>query len=361
MKLWAIVFFMLPLIGAAYVSLRIWHILPFMSWIKTLLTSMVWVGLAVMVMNFVVGLDGIPLPLARVMYNVGNSWLFIMLYLFMTFLLLDILRFCHVLPREYLFSSMKGSLAIALFIISVFVYGNIHYRDKQRVTMELRSSKPLQRPLKVVMMSDLHLGYHNPRAEFARWVDMVNAEHADMILIAGDIIDISVRPLIEEDVASEFQRLNAPVYACLGNHEYYSGTSKARQFVKDAGITMLCDSSVVVDDLCIIGRDDRTNSNRKSVKQLVDNADTKHFTILLDHQPYNLEEAEQSGVDFQFSGHTHYGQVWPISWITDAVYECPFGEYQRGNTRYYVSSGIGIWGGKYRIGTHSEYIVATIK
>ena len=115
----------------------------------------------------------------------------------------------------------------------------------------------------------------------------------------------------------------------------------------------------------IVGRDDRSNPHRKSIKELLNNTSTFHpqpstFTILLDHQPYNLEEAEQAGVDFQLSGHTHRGQVWPISWITDAVYECSFGEWQRGATRYYVSSGIGIWGGKFRIGTRSEYVVAEI-
>ena len=84
--------------------------------------------------------------------------------------------------------------------------------------------------------------------------------------------------------------------------------------------------------------------------------------ILADIRPsiYHLEDAEQNGVDFQLSGHTHYGQVWPISWITDYVYECSFGEHQRGNTRYYVSSGLGIWGGKFRIGTRSEYVVVII-
>jgi hypothetical protein len=85
------------------------------------------------------------------------------------------------------------------------------------------------------------------------------------------------------------------------------------------------------------------------------------FSILLDHQPYNLDRAEQAGADFQLSGHTHRGQVWPISWITDHVYECSWGSYQRGNTRYYVSSGIGLWGGKFRIGTQSEYVVAVIR
>lgn len=86
-----------------------------------------------------------------------------------------------------------------------------------------------------------------------------------------------------------------------------------------------------------------------------------YYTILLDHQPYNLSEAEKQGVDFQLSGHTHYGQVWPIGWIEDAIYENAYGPLQKGNTQYYVSSGIGIWGGKFRIGSQSEYVVGKIK
>ena len=88
---------------------------------------------------------------------------------------------------------------------------------------------------------------------------------------------------------------------------------------------------------------------------------SNEFLILLDHQPYHLEEAEQNGIDFQFSGHTHHGQVWPVSWVTDALYEKAYGSLQKGNTRYYISSGMGIWGGKFRIGTQSEYVVLTIE
>ena len=109
----------------------------------------------------------------------------------------------------------------------------------------------------------------------------------------------------------------------------------------------------------IIGRNDRTAFRRASVKDLA--AGLKGFTILLDHQPYHLEEAEQAGIDFQFSGHTHRGQIWPISWITDEVYEKSWGRHQRGNTHYYISSGLGIWGPKIRIGTQSEYLVLTLR
>ena len=165
-------------------------------------------------------------------------------------------------------------------------------------------------------------------------------------------------------MAEEFHRLQAPVYACLGNHEHFGRAPQAKQFYHDASIRLLCDSAAVVDStIVIIGREDRSNRHRKAVKTLVEEArlDAGSYTILLDHQPYDLDKSEAAGIDFQLSGHTHRGQVWPISWITDAIYECSWGSHQRGNTRYYVSSGIGIWGGKFRIGSQSEYVVAKLK
>lgn len=360
MKLWAILFFLLPFLGAGYVSWRIWQLLPFASWVKGCVVGCVWLGLVVLMVNFIVGLDRVPLHLAQGLYEFGTSWLFVMLYLVMIFLLLDIGRLVRIIPRSFMVANAWCTLAVFLLMCSTFVYGYAHYLHKQRVPLTLKTDKPLVNPLTIVMMSDLHLGYHNRRAEFAKWVDMVNLEQPDLILIAGDMIDNSVRPLIEENMAEEFHRLQAPVYACLGNHEYYSGEPMAQQFIRDAGIHLLRDSAVTVKDVCIVGRDDRTNPSRKAMGKLMQQADKSKFTILLDHQPYYLEQSERAGVDFQFSGHTHHGQVWPISWITEAIYECAFGEYQRGKTRYYISSGIGLWGGKFRIGTQSEYLVVTI-
>ena len=357
------IFLVLPLLGIAYVGWHVWTLVPLPRVARAALIVLGVLSFFSIFLNLSRTIDQMPMWLARCCYEIGNSSVFVLLYMVMIFLVLDLGRLVRLIPREWLHQNVYTTIALTIGLFVVFLTGNIIYRHKVRETLELTTSKPLAKPLKLVMMSDLHLGYHNPRSEFHRWVDLVNQEKPDIVLIAGDIIDISVRPLIEENMAEEFRRIEAPVYACLGNHEYYSGEPQAQQFYKDAGIHLLMDTCEVVGDLCIIGRDDRTNPHRKSLGKLVAEADTllSKYTIVLDHQPYFLEQVEKAGVDFQLSGHTHRGQVWPISWITDRVYECSFGPYQKGNTCFYVSSGIGIWGGKFRIGTQSEYVVATIK
>ena len=169
-----------------------------------------------------------------------------------------------------------------------------------------------------------------------------------------------MRPLNEEGLWEDFVNIPIPVYACLGNHEYITGINDAKSFYEKSSIHLLVDSTDVVNELCVIGRDDRSNRNRKSLKNIIKKVDRSKYLILLDHQPYNLQESSESHIDLQLSGHTHHGQVWPINWITDVVYECAYGHYTKSGTDFYVSSGLGIWGGKFRIGTCSEYVVINI-
>ena len=383
--MWMIIFFVLPIVGLSYVLWHIWQMLP---WSNPWRWTAVGIALAcflTMFLGFSGAIERMPLDVASVVYEIGNSAIFVLLYLVMIFLVLDLGRAVHLIPKAWLFGNGYTSLGVFAVMLAIFGYGNAHYYNKVRQPLEIKTDKVIsleedspksfgKATTKIVLLSDLHLGYHNRRSEFKKWVDLINAEHPDLILIGGDIIDISVRPLLEENVAEEFHCLKAPVYACLGNHEYYSGEPKAQQFYRDAGIHLLRDSVAKIGNIAIIGRDDRSNPHRKSIAEIIGQAERnrnltvlsnkkkyKEFTILLDHQPYHLEEAEQNGIDFQFSGHTHHGQVWPISWITDAIYEDAFGPLRKGDTQYYVSSGMGIWGGKFRIGTRSEYVVLTLQ
>lgn len=358
----------LPFIALAYVVWRSWRIVPFPLWGKLLMAAVMTLLLALGPVCMLPGsIDRLPLPVASWIYKASLSWIFILLYLLMLYILTDVLAVFHIVPPSLRHNSIAGSLAVAGVILALFAGGNIRYHLKHREAIDIASPSAPQKPLRIVMLSDLHLGYHIRRAEFARWVDQINKENPDLVLIAGDIIDRSVEPLLKEGSAKEFRRLKAPVFACPGNHEYYSGIDKSQEYYHLAGITMLRDSTASLMGLNIIGRDDRTNLRRKSLTDLLRPMTRDNFTIVLDHQPYNLDKAQHEDVDFVFCGHTHHGQVWPISWITDAIYEDAYGPLQKRSgknaehvTNYYVSSGMGIWGGKFRIGTRSEYIVLTL-
>ncbi len=360
MRLWFFVLFLLPLLGQAYVMWHSWVTLPTVLWLRLAVVLLELLAFGVFVMAFTPVKNHLSLPWATFVYEVGTSWIFILLYLFIVFLFLDVARWVHVMPKQWLCNNMWMGLGIFLFVTAIFVYGNLHYHQKERVELTYRSDK-ITKPLKVVMISDVHLGYHNTRRDLHQWIATINGEHPDLVLIAGDIVDGSILPVEEEKSYEEFHVLKAPVYACVGNHDYMTGIGPDLKFCEQAGIQILKDEVAYWGDLALVGRDDRTNPHRKTLAQITDSIDRHKFIVELDHQPYHLEEAEACGVDLELAGHTHNGQIWPISWLVQRMYECAYGAWTRGNTEYYISSGIGIWGGKFRIGTQSEYVVIELQ
>lgn len=361
-----IILLALVILLTGYVSWHLWRLTPLGWSLKLTITGL----FLLWMLSFFVGfflMERFPVSVAVVLYEVGTTWLIVFLYLLLLFLLADVAALCRLLPRTFLNDSTVGLLTVTAIMAVVLTAGGLQYHHKHREELTLTTSKPIEKPLTIVLASDLHIGYHNRKAELARWVDLINREKPDLILFCGDIVDRSLRPLLEGHYAEEFHRLQAPAYTVLGNHEYFSGAQKpgspastdaVESFFRDAGIVLLRDSVAHFKGIDIIGRNDRMARHRATVSDLAKGL--QGYTILLDHQPYHLEEAEQAAIDFQFSGHTHRGQVWPLSWITDILYERSWGHHQRGATRYYVSSGIGIWGPKIRIGTRSEYLVLKI-
>ena len=351
----------LILLGQAYISWRTFKFLPFPVWGKWVVVLLMLMALVSLILRFVRQFQGMSnLLLDTMLYDVGTSWLVVLLYLVLAFAVMDIGVATHLIPKGFNHHSAKASMVVFGAVFALMVYGYVNYNAKRRVELNFTTSKSLPKPLKLVLLSDVHLGYHIGKQEFAKWVDMINAENPDLILIAGDIVDISLYPIRKQRFEEEFHRLKVPIYACYGNHEYFSNIDEVKKFYDLAGIHLLKDSAVEVAGINIVGRDDRMNGHRATLHSLMQSVDKSKFTLLLDHQPFHLEQAEREKVDFQFSGHTHQGQVFPVSLITGAMYEKDHGAHQRGNTQYYISSGIGIWGGKFRIGTNSEYVVATI-
>lgn len=329
---------------------------PTLRWAVALVWLLCFVAL---VLNFVLR-QRLSMSVLGALYSFGSSWLIVSLYVLMGLVVIDLLR-CLPPLRSALSGSWLLLSGFALLMTLIFVYGRIRYNDKVRVPLSIKVDKPLSKPLKIVALSDLHLGYTIGEDELASWVELINREQADLILIAGDLVDGDVRPLLSGRFADELNKLNAPVYASLGNHEYIGGEADERQFLSRTKVQLLRDSVALFNDqVYIVGRDDRSNPYRRATAKLLAGLDRRKPIILLDHQPYALDESAKAGVDLQLSGHTHRGQVFPLNLIVDRMYQVSHGVLRLGATRYYVSSGLGIWGGKFRLGTQSEYVVITL-
>lgn len=297
-----------------------------------------------------------PVFLSHTMYEVGTGWLIFTLYMVLFLLAFDLLRLCRV-PFNY------GFILSLIFTVVLLGYGYYNYRHPKTNTINIALDKPLAgdaKPVKIVAVSDLHLGNGTRKTALKRYVKMINEQNPDLILIAGDLIDNSVVPLYTEKMMEELSELRAPlgIYMVPGNHEYISGIKASARFIQDTPIQLLRDSVVTLpNSIQLIGRDDRSNTARRSLQELMTGIDKSKPIILLDHQPYKLTESEAAGVDLQFSGHTHRGQVWPMNWVTDYIYEQSHGYRQWGNSHIYVSSGLSLWGPPFRIGTESDMAV----
>lgn len=297
-----------------------------------------------------------PFYLSHALYEIGTGWLIFTLYMVLFLLFFDLLKLCSVTFQPSFLTALLATTAL-------LGYGYYHYNHPETNTVRITLNKPLagdRRPIKIVAVSDIHLGYGTGKADLKQYVKMINAQQPDVILIGGDLIDNSVVPLYAENMAEELAGLKAPggIYMVPGNHEYISGIDSSIRFIQSTPIRLLRDSVVTLPGgIQLIGRDDRSNPNRRSLAELMARVDKSKPVILLDHQPYNLAETRAAGIDLQFSGHTHHGQVWPMNWVTDRLYEQSHGYRQWGNSHIYVSSGLSLWGPPFRIGTESEMVV----
>lgn len=311
-----------------------------------------------------------PASLSGSLYQFSTSWIIAFLYFLIAVLLVDAFRLLnnifHFIDKEIAASIFRENLLTSIIIFGsvalILVFGNIQYHNKKKQQVTILSNK-IEKPVRIVGISDLHIGYTISAKEVSKWVKLINDEKPDIVIIAGDIIDNHLRPVLEDSISNVLKKFDAPmgVYASTGNHDLMFAINEDVNFYKKSGITLLRDSFININGITIIGRDDYTNLRRDRLDNITQSVDMRSFTILLDHQPTKLNDAVKNGIDFQLSGHTHRGQIFPISLVTDILFELSHGYLKKGDTHFYVSSGIGIWGGKFRIGTRSEYLVLDLE
>jgi predicted MPP superfamily phosphohydrolase len=308
----------------------------------------------------------------------GSFWLAVMLYLFLIVVSIDILRlanhlfpfFDKILSVSIIQKPWFITIGVGCFVFLLIAFGHINalFPRKHAFTIDLENKVSNQKQLKITIVSDIHLGTIVSKNRIRRIVEQINETNADLILLAGDIVDEDLAPVIRENLGATLTHLYAPlgVYGITGNHEFIGGVEPAVKYLEAHGINMLRDTMIeIVDNVYIVGREDIQGNRfggktRKPLEEIIASKKEKSTIIMLDHQPAAINEAVKNEIDLMLSGHTHHGQMWPLSYITKAVYQVSWGHKKFDKTNVYVSSGIGSWGPPVRIGNRPEIVTITL-
>ena len=300
-----------------------------------------------------------------------NTWYISSFYFALGLLMLDVIRLSHRIRPWYpeILKKYGETVKLALFPVFIFAVSGLmiqgHYHANYPVVRHVYIHIPKvmegRDSLTIALMSDLHIGESIGKKNVQRFVALCNAEHPDLVVIAGDIIDHESRHAGNARIEEDLQRLNAPlgVYLALGNHEYRANRFAKIRWLKQTGGILLVDSVAMPDStFYLIGRDDMTNGKRASLESLMKGLDLTKPVFVVDHQPVSAREAIDNECDLGLFGHTHNGQFWPFSLFLKFAFEFPpYGYFSKGNTHFYVSSGIGFAGPPYRVGTRSELVI----
>ena len=312
-------------------------------------------------------------PLTNFLVISGSFYLALMIYLFLMIVSIDFFRFLSALlkflPKAGALNGAKAAfpafwIVLASSLVTVF-WGYLNATRLVFRDVEVSISKPAGcfRELRIVSASDIHFGTVLDGRRLQKIVDLINSADPDLVLLPGDTLDEDVSDKQAAEISRILKNIRSPlgVYAVLGNHEYYAGVEKSLSALKDSAVTVLQDEAVIIaNSLIILGRKDRTalrgRSNRMTIEEILAKTDRRLALILLDHQPFHLEDAVKSGIDLQLSGHTHDGQLFPFNLINKRLYEVNWGTLRKGRTTVDVSCGAGTWGPPVRTAGRSEII-----
>jgi predicted MPP superfamily phosphohydrolase len=310
---------------------------------------------------------------SRFMIVSGSVYLGVMIHAFLLIVLIDLVRLgdvlFHYFPPSIHNSPLRAAhvtgAAVCTVVLITVLSGcwNAFHPGVRKYEVPLSKRAGAVKELNLVAVSDMHLGTVLGRKHLGKIAGIINGLEPDAVLLVGDTFDEDVTEAAEQNLAEVLRGLKSRqgVYAVLGNHEYYGNAEKAASYFRQAGVTVLEDQSVLIEDsVYLIGRKDRTvertGSRRKEISELLQGIDRARPIILLDHQPFHLEVARMNGVDLQISGHTHHGQLFPFNWITKKVYELSWGYMKKGRMHVVVSCGAGTWGPPVRTGSVSEVV-----
>lgn len=305
---------------------------------------------------------------------VGFGFITASFYMFLLFLICEILRFIfnkirfNGIFRDILSKIYARGIFVVIVSFLVIIYGVYNASDitvkEYDVLIDHKNTGEIKN-FNVVMFSDTHIGTTIKEDELDEIVTTINGINPDIIFLCGDIFDEGTSQYLKEYASNAFSEFKSRfgAYYITGNHEYYSGDAEnSIKFIQNSGINVLKDEYSLVDNsFYIAGRMDmevrRENGvERKGVAEILEGVNKELPVILLDHRPVGINESKENGVDLQLSGHTHAGQIFPINFLSSISNDLNYGYMKDDDFNIIVTSGCGTWGVPIRIGSSTEIV-----
>ncbi|MEU9648184.1 metallophosphoesterase [Streptomyces sp. NPDC048110] len=266
-------------------------------------------------------------------------------------------------PSRRLFVSRVvagAAAAAAVGTVGYGTYGVLNGPGVKRVTVPLAKLPRAAHGFRIAVVSDIHLGPVLGRGFAQKVVDTINSTQPDLIAVVGDLVDGSVKDL--GPAAAPLARLKARhgAYFVTGNHEYFSGAEQWVAEVRRLGLLPLENARTELPHFDLAGVNDVAGEDEgqgPDYDRALGDRDRSRACVLLAHQPVQIHDAVDHGVDLQLSGHTHGGQLWPGNLIAGAANPTLAGLERYGDTQLYVSRGAGAWGPPTRVGAPSDITV----
>lgn len=358
MSLFLLVFLLLYGSAHGYLLLRLGYAFPQLRgwWPAPLLWCLLM--MAAPVVNRVLEREG-QTALASVMAYVGYCWmglLFVFLTLSLGLELVRLLRWLahFMLPVSWAVLPGPRSWFLACLGCSILItgYGWFEAADLRTEQLEVATRKlpPGSPKIRIVQISDLHIGLIVGCGQVQRLVDRVQQLKPDLLVATGDIVDGHISHV--DGVSGMLRTLQPPLgmYVVFGNHEYYAGSGMSRSFLDHAGFSILRQQTQSVGErLVLVGVDDPAGmrfgvQTAPDEHALLSSLSKNRFVILLKHRP-EVVQKNQGLFDLQLSGHVHKGQIFPFNLLTWLRFPVHAGMNRlNGDSLLYVSRGTGTWG-----------------
>jgi predicted MPP superfamily phosphohydrolase len=264
-----------------------------------------------------------------------------------------------------------AAITAGLAAVSVSGYGvSRAYRPPKvtRLAVPLARLDPRADGLRVAVISDIHVSPVFGAGQVDRVVDLVNTLDADLITVVGDMVSSEVGQV--RDAAAPLRRMRSRygAFFVTGNHEYYNGYEEWIEAADELGLRVLRNERLEVAHrggaIDLAGVNDRQGSEYGDAPDYgaaLGDRDPSRPVVLMAHQPVQVHEAAQYGVDLQLSGHTHGGQLYPFDYLVRLEQPVVSGLSEVDGTLVYVTNGAGFWGPPMRVGADPDVTLLELR